>query len=98
MNIVSINDNQNENDTVKIVVQDYYGIGKHTGDPYFFGPYEPIEAKGIEVRDEDIEFTFTLTRNKSSTSSYKISDAKIDAHGKVVGPPGFYTKIGGLIF
>ena len=96
MNIVSINDDD-DGDTVKIVVQDYYGIGKHTGDPYFFGPYEPIEAKGIEVRDEDIEFTFTLTEDKA-TSSYKISDAKIDAHGKVVGPPGFYTKIGGLIF
>ncbi|CAB9516591.1 expressed unknown protein [Seminavis robusta] len=73
-----------------VVVNDYYGIGKHTGKAYGFGPYPPVEPTGKTVRDENIEFTFTV-------SDGKIVDATIYAFGELVGPPGFYTKIGGVI-
>jgi len=73
-----------------VMVKDYYGIGKHVGKPYAFGPYEPIPATGKIVRDENIEVTFVVKNGKIITS-------KIDACGKLVGPPGFYTKIGGII-
>jgi len=73
-----------------IKVRDYYGIGKHDGKPYAFGPYEEIPPTGITVRDEDIQFTFIVKDGK-------LVNAKIDAFGGLVGPPGFYTKIGGII-
>ena len=73
-----------------VKVKDYYGVGKHTGKPYAFGPYEDIPATGKIVRDENLEFTFIVKDGK-------IIHATIDADGKVVGPPGFYTKIGGII-
>jgi ketosteroid isomerase-like protein len=73
-----------------VVIEDYYGLGKHTGKPYFFGPYPPVDPAGMEVRDDDIEFTITVQDGK-------ITNATIDAFGKMVGPPGFYSKIGGVI-
>ena len=75
---------------VDIVLEDYYGIGTHTGKPFGFGPYEPIPPTGLTVQDEYIEFTI-------SVKDGKISRACIDAFGQMVGPPGFYTKIGGMI-
>ena len=95
MKLKKITDNGN---TVKIVVKDYYGVGKHTGEPLGFGPYDPIPATGLEVRDENIEFTFTLSREHGKEGTFKIVNAKINAFGQMVGPPGFYSKIGGLIF
>ena len=74
-----------------VVVKDYHGIGKHTGTPYGFGPFPPIDPTGTVVKDENIEFTFTVKEGK-------ITDATIDAFGGLVGPPGFYTKIGGVLF
>ena len=73
-----------------IVIEDYYGIGTHTGRPFGFGPYDPIPPTGLTVQDEYIEFTITVKDGK-------ITRATIDAFGQMVGPPGFYTKIGGLI-
>ncbi|CAB9531929.1 unknown protein [Seminavis robusta] len=79
------------NPGIVVVAKDYYGIGKHTGAPYFFGPYPPVEPTGKTVRDENIEFTFTVRDGK-------IVDADIYAFGEMVGPPGFYTKVGGILF
>lgn len=73
-----------------VKVKDYYGIGKHTGAPYAFGPYEAIPATDKTVRDENIEFLFFVKDGK-------LIKAEINAFGKVVGPPGFYAKIGGLL-
>ena len=72
-----------------VVIKDYYGIGRHTGVSYGFSPFEAIDATGT-VKDKNIEFTFLVQNGKSII-------ATIDACGKIVGPPGFYTKIGGLI-
>lgn len=74
-----------------IVIEDYYGVGRHTGKPYKFGPYPEVEPIGKKVRDENIEFTFIVNEEG------KINHATIYAFGKVVGPPGFYSKIGGII-
>ena len=82
---------QDKDGSVLVAIQDYYGIGKHTGAPYFFGPYPPVPTSNKTVRDENIEFTFTVKNGK-------ITNATIDAFGMVVGPPGFYTKIGGVVF
>ena len=73
-----------------VEVGDYFGIGKHEGRPYAFGPYEAIPATGKTVRDEKILFTFFVKDGK-------IIKAIVDAFGDIVGPPGFYTKIGGII-
>ena len=81
---------ERSSDGVAIIIEDYYGIGTHTGPAYGFGPYEPVPTTGITVRDEPIEVTFTVKDGK-------ITNAVVDAFGKIVGPPGFYTKIGGLI-
>ena len=73
-----------------VEVGDYFGVGKHEGKPYAFGPYEAIPATGITIRDKKILFTFFVKDGK-------IRKATVDAFGDIVGPPGFYTKIGGVI-
>jgi len=73
-----------------VKVKDYYGIGRHDGKPYTFEPCEAIPATGITVRDSDVEIRFFVKDGK-------IMQMDIDAKGQLVGPPGFYTKIGGVI-
>merc|ERR1712224_899731 len=73
-----------------VTVKDYYGIGKNDGVPYGFGPYEDIPATGIIVRDDPIQFQFLVKGGK-------VMKMFADAYGEIVGPPGFYTKIGGVI-
>jgi len=73
-----------------VKVRDYYGIGKHTGKPYAFGPYEAIPATGKIVQDENISWAFFVKDGK-------IVKTTLDAYGEIVGPPGFYSKIGGVI-
>ena len=91
MSIKGINGPESKHPGTVVVIKNYYGIGTHTGKPYGFGPYPPIAATGKRIRDQKIEFTFVVRDGK-------ISHAIIDAFGQVVGPPGFYTKLGGLIF
>eukprot|EP00523_Entomoneis_sp_CCMP467_P010116 CAMPEP_0168729800 /NCGR_PEP_ID=MMETSP0724-20121128/6401_1 /TAXON_ID=265536 /ORGANISM="Amphiprora sp., Strain CCMP467" /LENGTH=261 /DNA_ID=CAMNT_0008776717 /DNA_START=81 /DNA_END=869 /DNA_ORIENTATION=+ len=74
-----------------VVVEDYYGIGTHTGAPFSFGPYEPIPATAIKAKDDFIEHGFLVNHDGLISKSY------VKAFGKIVGPPGFYQKIGGLI-
>jgi len=73
-----------------VKVGDYYGIGKHDGKPYAFGPYEAIPATGKICRDNPIQFTMYVKNGK-------IMKSVIVASGKIVGPPGFYTRLGGVI-
>lgn len=73
-----------------VKVKDYYGEGRHTGTPYTFEPFPDIPATGINVRDANIELQFLVKNDK-------VAKMIIDADGQLVGPPGFYTKIGGVI-
>jgi len=73
-----------------VTVTDYYGTGKHDGVPYGFGPYEEIPATGITVKIAPIKFEFFVKDGK-------VMKMVIDADGEIVGPPGFYTQIGGVI-
>ena len=73
-----------------VEVKDYYGIGKHDGKPYAFGPYEAIPATGKTIQDEKIRMRFFVRDGK-------IIKVVIDAYGELVGPAGFYHKIGGVI-
>merc|ERR1712176_1225567 len=73
-----------------VKIKDYHGVGKHDGKPYAFGPYEAIPATGRIVRDNPIQLTLYVKNGK-------IIKCLIDAFGEIVGPPGFYTKIGGVI-
>lgn len=90
MKVQGTNSNTSRNPGTVVVIKDYYGIGTHTGAPYHFGPYPPIERTNKIVRDADIEFTFIVRDGK-------IVNATVYAFGEAVGPPAFYTKIGGVI-
>ncbi|KAL7580567.1 hypothetical protein ACA910_003689 [Epithemia clementina (nom. ined.)] len=81
--IKSIDDN-------RVLVDKFFGYGTHTGAPYSFGPYPPIEAKGAKFRDPPVEMTLTIKDGK-------ITHFVCDAKGTVVGPPGIYEQLGGII-
>ena len=74
-------------------VKNYYGRGTHTGKPFAFGPYPPIEPKGVVVQDEPIQLYLTIDEETS-----RIIHCDVQANGNMCGPPGFYTQIGGIIF
>ncbi|KAL7580606.1 hypothetical protein ACA910_003723 [Epithemia clementina (nom. ined.)] len=78
-------------DEDRVLVKKYSGYGTHTGEPYSFGPYPPLEAKGIKFRDSPVDLTLTVKNGK-------IAHVICDAKGALVGPPGIYSKLGGILF
>ncbi|KAL7580605.1 hypothetical protein ACA910_003722 [Epithemia clementina (nom. ined.)] len=89
--IQSIADEDNDNDEDRVlVVRNFFGHGTHTGEPYSFGPYPPLPARGATFRDAPMDITITIQNGK-------IAHFSCDAKGKMVGPPGIYEQLGGIL-
>jgi predicted ester cyclase len=91
----SFPDNKFEWDSVEeispgvVFVTNFHGSGTHTGKPFSFGQFPPIAATGIRVEEDPCNVTYTIAHNK-------ITKILIDViSGDLVGPPGYYHKIGG---
>jgi len=74
-----------------IVVVIITAQGTHTGEPYCFGPFPEVEAKGTSVRNDP-------ERLKFHVEDGRIRKLEVEPLGRNTGPPGFYTQVGGLIF
>jgi hypothetical protein len=73
-----------------VVVTNFQGKGTHTGKPFSFGQFPSIAATGIKVEEDPCHLTITVEHNK------KMSMFVVDTYcGDLVGPPGYYNKIGG---
>ncbi|KAL7558565.1 hypothetical protein ACA910_000089 [Epithemia clementina (nom. ined.)] len=77
-------------DEERVLISNLYAYGTHTGAPFSFGPYPPLEAKGAKFQDAPIELTATV---KNGTITHSLCDAK----GEMVGPPGMYEQLGGIL-
>ena len=78
-----------ENGKSFVVVHDLIAEGgMHTGKPYQFGSYPPIEATGTYVKNnpEEVRFHF---------EGEKICRAKVVRAGQFSGPAGLYAQLGG---
>jgi hypothetical protein len=75
----------------EIHLYDYRSKITHTGKPYAFGGYDPIEAKGTVVEDHIPHIIYKVKDGL-------VTNMEILAEGKVVGLPGIYLAIGGVIF
>lgn len=76
-----------EENVVKIT--NFRSQGTHTGKPFAFGPFPPVPTSGLEVVEDPCQLTIRLSRGK-------MSEFIIDMQpGDLVGPPGYYIKIGG---
>jgi hypothetical protein len=64
--------------------------GTHTGEPYGFGPFPAIKAKGTKCKDPPLTVTGTIENGK-------IVHWHLDGGGELCGPPSFYTQIGGIV-
>eukprot|EP00934_Nitzschia_sp_Nitz4_P003038 Nitzschia sp. Nitz4//scaffold167_size49223//1924//2457//NITZ4_007029-RA/size49223-processed-gene-0.4-mRNA-1//1//CDS//3329538257//3028//frame0 len=73
-----------------VLVETFHSRGTHTGAPFGFGPYPPLERTDIVV-EETSDVTFHLSKGKIDKITVKPSD------GDFVGPPGYYDKIGGML-
>jgi hypothetical protein len=74
-----------------VVVTNFQGKGTHTGKPFSFGPFPPIAATGIRVEEDPCHLTINIENNKMTLFV-------IDTYcGDLVGPPGYYNKIGGVL-
>jgi hypothetical protein len=76
----------------KVVVKNFGAQGTHTGVPFAFDPYPAIAATGKSFEDPPLDFTITI-----DATTGKITHGQIDSFGSLVGPPGIYTQIGGVI-
>ncbi|CAB9502571.1 expressed unknown protein [Seminavis robusta] len=78
---------EGQDGTVKV----HYAVtsGTHSGTPFAFGPFPPIEASNTRVVNdpEDVRLTFCDGR---------IRRFAISARGEMVGPAGLYTQLGGF--
>lgn len=75
----------------RVIVKNYKGRGHHTGAPFGFEPFDPIAAKGTFVEDEPIELDLLIQDGK-------VAHCVTKAFGALVGPPGYYIKLGGVLF
>ena len=91
MTIKGVNGPESKQPGTVVVVKRFFGVGTHTGKPYGFGPYPQVETTGKKCWDNNMDCTFVVQEGK-------ICHVTIDAGGEVVGPAGFYTQIGGMIF
>ena len=69
----------------KVVFEDYWAEGHHTGGPLQFPPHPPVPPTGALVRDEPIRLTVTVKNDK-------VVDMVAETFGGLAGPPGFYAK------
>lgn len=72
-----------------VVIKSFCWCGHHTGVPYKYDPYPPIEPKGTYVKDGPIDMTFTLDSNGIIIDTVST--------GNNSGPHGTYEKLGGII-
>ena len=75
-----------------IVVHDFVGTGAHTGDPFGFGPFPPIEPTGKVVVLDPSESHYHF--DPETNLIYK---EEIIALGEITGPPGVYVQLGGTM-
>ena len=75
----------------EVVVKNFQGRGTHTGKPFGFGPFRALPAKGVVVAEDPCHLTITVVKGK-------MVKFVIDTYcGDLVGPPGYYQKIGGIM-
>ena len=80
-----------ETEPGEVHLYDYQSTLTHTGKPYSFGGYDPIEAKGTVVKDHIPHIIYKVQGGI-------VTNMEILAEGKIVGLPGIYLAIGGVIF
>lgn len=78
-----------------VIVDSCQGIGTHTGKPYSYGPYPPMDTKHVKVRCDPERFIFHVTPSGTSWHVVKLETFPL---GRFCGPAGFYQKIGGILF
>ena len=78
-----------DDEEVTIFIPYLVATGTHTGEPFVFGPCEPIAATGKFIQ-MDPESDYVTFRNG------KIIKYKVKAHGDKAGPAGVYTLLGGF--
>lgn len=65
--------------------------GTHTGPPYAFGLFPPIPTSGLSVYEDPCDLIMHI-------SNGKIVEVELDmTSGRLVGPLGFYVRIGGRL-
>lgn len=64
--------------------------GTHTGAPFGFGPFPPIEATGIKCQNDPEYVEFITEGDKIKTMKVVAPKGSVKS-----GPPGFYVQIGG---
>jgi hypothetical protein len=74
-----------------VLVTNFHGSGTHTGKPFSFGPFPPIAATGIRVKEDPCQLTINVANTKMASIVIDIYS------GDLVGPPGYYHKIGGSL-
>lgn len=75
-----------------VICYDVMVIGTHSGKPFGFGPFEPIDVKNPPVKiqndPEDVQLFFDANN--------KMCKYVFLTMGDLSGPPGLYTQLGGF--
>lgn len=72
-----------------VVFRGLVASGTHTGEPYGFGPYEAIPPEGKKFVNDEEELQLFFRDGKISRYVFLTV-------GKLSGPPGVYTQLGGF--
>jgi hypothetical protein len=84
--------NNKDGSTTTVIITHFVTRGTHTGEPFAFGPYPAIEAKGTPIKSDPISLIITLRNGKPAVIKPQTNGA-----GAQLGPISYYTQIGGIV-
>ena len=74
-------------------IKNFVSTGTHTGEPFAFGPYPAMPAKGLKIRDHPVDVLVYVDKEAG-----KIQKVRLLSKPEVTsGPAQYYIQVGGLI-
>lgn len=73
-----------------VVLKNFVSKGTHTGEPYAFGPFPAIDAKGASIKDDPVSLVVSVQDGKVRSIGPQLTTG-------MIGPANYYTQIGGVI-
>ena len=80
-----------KDNTVRI--KNFVSTGTHTGEPFAFGPYPAMPAKGMKIRDHPVDVLVYIDKQTAKIEKVRL----LSKPGVSSGPAVYYLQVGGFI-
>ncbi|KAL3906572.1 MAG: hypothetical protein SGILL_009215 [Bacillariaceae sp.] len=74
-------------------IKNFVSKGTHTGEPFAFGPYPPMPAKGKKIRDHPVDILVYIEKKSQKVEKIRL----VSKPNQTTGPAMYYLQVGGYI-